>query len=103
MKTVGSLISNWMKKNIKNSNPFFKKLLIAWPKIVGAELAKFSIPHSFITDNNQSLLIIYVYNGAVSIKIQSIIPALKNKILIQIGYQPIREIRIIQKMNFLDK
>ena len=79
----------------------FKKLLIFWPKIVGKTLSKYSIPHNFLTENNQNLLIIYVYNGPSSLKMQAIIAQIKNRILIQIGYQPIKEIRIIQKMNFL--
>lgn len=90
-----------MNQNVKNSNPFLKKLLVSWPKIVGFELAKFSIPHSFVSENSQNVLIIYAYNGAVSLKIQSIIPVLKNQILIQIGYQPVKEIKIIQRMGFL--
>lgn len=101
MKNVETIIQSWMKKNIKNPNTFFKKLLILWPKIVGSQLSKFSIPHNFITENNQNLLIIYVYSGPVSLKIQSILPDLKNRILIEIGYQPVKEFRIIQKMNFL--
>jgi hypothetical protein len=101
MKNINSLVETWMKKNIKNPSPFFKKLLILWPKIVGTQLSKFSIPNNFLTENNQNLLIVYVYNGPASIRMQSIVPQIKNRILIQIGYQPIKDIRIIQKMNFL--
>lgn len=99
MKQINSIVEKWISKNIKkNTNPFFKKLLILWPKIVGYELAKYSIPHNFVTDNNQNILIIYVYNGAISIKMQSITSYIYNQILINIGYQPIKEIRIIQKI-----
>jgi hypothetical protein len=102
MKHLNHIVENWINKNIKTKNPFFKKLLVLWPKIIGSKLGKYSIPYSFLTENSQNILIIYVYNGAVSLKIQSMIPILKNQILIHIGYQPVNEIRIIQKMNFCD-
>ena len=100
MKNINLIMEKWINKNIKIQHPFLKKLTILWPKIVGYELSKYSIPHSFISQNNQDILVIYVYNGSVSIKIQSIIYLIKNRILINIGYQPIKEFRIIQKVGF---
>lgn len=97
MKPINILVEKWINKNIQNPNNFFKKLLIHWNKIVGPEIAKYSIPHNFITQNNQNILIIYVYNGAISVKMQSMLEKIKNQILINIGYSPVKEIKIIQK------
>jgi hypothetical protein len=98
MHNIDSIVEKWLHSNIKTNNNFFKKLVIYWPKIVGYSLSRHSIPHKIITENNKLTLYIYVYNGPISIGIQSIISVIKNNIILNIGYCNIDEIKVMQKL-----
>ena len=97
-KQISLITQKWLSANVRDGGLFFKKLLILWPKIVGSELARFSVPYKFATENDENILIIHVFNGSVSIRIQSIFTLIQSQIMIHIGYCPVASIRVVQKI-----
>lgn len=85
--------------NTHHQSIFLKRLLINWNDIVGDEkLSKYSIPAKISIESNKSILTIYTYSGSVSVYLQGMINKIEQNIKLNLGYLPVNEIRIIQKI-----
>lgn len=99
LNKIDSIINKWINNDEKNKNDFFKKLIIHWIDIVENEkFARYSSPGKIIKENNNKYsLLIFSYNGSVTLSLQGIIKKIKQNIKLHIGYFPVNSIRIVQK------
>lgn len=97
---IENLIRNYCK-NLAMDNKFLKKLILEWPKIIeDKKLARYSIPVKIYTENNEAnrvILQINAYNGSAALKIQLLIPKIKQNIKFHIGYCAMNDIKVVQK------
>ena len=102
MREINNLVDGWLAKNKKIShfqqNDFLRKLTLFWPKIVGEKYSIYSTPSRIIKESKKLILIISVYNGAVTLQLQSKMREIEASIKREIGFSPISTMRIQQRV-----
>jgi hypothetical protein len=98
LKSLHPFLSKVAGTALKKRGFYNADLLLEWPKIVGADLAKASYPKSlaFPPHSRRDGTLTVVTGGAFSLNLEMMKPVLLERVNLYFGYTAVIRVRIVQ-------